>query len=944
MPVHDIRVVPKREDPVGHEVFTEMQRSIGVDGLEDVRSAKIYRVEGISEEEAEILASSLLSDPVSESFTVDEPVDLGSPLVIEVAYRPGVMNPEVGSLMKAALDLGIRPVAADSSREYAFIGVVSQAEVNAGVGRLLVNKTVQHFVTSSPTTLLHELRPGEVSIVPIINATPQELRELSKQKLFLDDAEMKVMQEHFKSLDREPTDVEVEIIAARWSEHCGHKTFNAKIIIDDVEKLPFYQRIKDEARKHFKDLVVSAFEDNSGVMRFYDGWALNGKVETHNSPSAIEPYGGAMTGTGGVFRDIMGTGQGAKVIISTDMFCFAPPDIDESLLPAGVLHPDYLQRRVVQGVSDYGNRMGVPTANGSVHFHEDFRAKPTVIVGAYGLLPESLAQKGEPQVGDIVVTIGSKTGSDGVHGATMSSGEMTEETADINAGAVQIGNPIEEKRMSDALLEARDLGLIRALTDCGAAGFSSAIGEMGENIGVTVDISLAPLKYPGLTPREIWISESQERMVAAISPENLERFIEVCRSRNVEAVALGTFDGSNTLTVNFGNQNVAELDYDFLKNGLPQRTMIGHYEPAKIKESIPVLPQNSSEWELVVKQVLSHGNVNSKEDLVRKYDTGVQGGNIVPPFGGIDESGPNDALVVRPLLGKPYGAVQSHGMNPILNRIDPYRGTMWAFAEAASNYVSVGGDINEAVVAGNYIWPFPDEESLGTLDISVDAAVKMMDLLDIPVITGKDSLSGTFRGDDVVIKIPEVHTVSIYGRIPDVEKTTTSDIKAPGRSALYLIGKQSSGMGGSTYYDVTGGTSSTIPEIDSKHLKDVLNRITKGIQNKQILACHDVSEGGLLVAVAEMCFGGGSGATLNILSQENPANFLFNETAGCFVIEVKDVDRAEEAFQGVPHRMIGFTVEEEKLDVRVNRWQSLFNLDMNALKKVWQAPVQEMYR
>ncbi len=692
----------------------------------------MYRVEGVSGAEARYLAKELLTDPVNERSTVNQPIGFETPHVVEVRYKPGVMDPTAAPVMKAAQDLGIRPAAVGSSREYAFFGDIDSDQVDGVVGRLLVNKTVEEVVTTRPTTLLFEGTVGPITIVPVRAASESELMSLSRDKLFLNAEEMGVVQSHFRKLDRDPTDAELEIIAARWSEHCGHKTFEAKVVVDGVEKEPLFTRIKNAARQHFKGLVVSAFGDNSGVMRFYDGQAICGKVETHNSPSAIEPYGGAMTGSGGVFRDIAGTGQGAKNIISTDMFCFAPPDLDESLLPPGTLHPDYLQRRVVDGVRDYGNRMGIPTANGSVHYHPDFRAKPTVIVGAYGIMPEACAEKGEPLVGDLVVIIGGRTGRDGIHGATFSSGEMTDRTASVNSSAVQIGNAIEEQRMFDALLEARDLGFIRAITDCGAAGFSSAIGEIGEHTGVTVDISHAPLKYPGLAPWEIWLSESQERMVAAISPDNIEAFLETCRKYNVEATVLGIFDGSHTLTVNYGEQTVAELDYDFLTNGLPQRTMHAHWEREEVAEVQPELPTSPEEWITRLKGVLCHGNVCSKEPIVRQYDHGVQGGNVVSPYGGVKQDGPNDALVIRPMLGKPYGVVQSHGMNPILVRHDPYQGTVWAIAEAAANYVAVGGNIAEAAAVGNYIWPFPDEEAMGSLDLSVDAAVDMMHALNCP--------------------------------------------------------------------------------------------------------------------------------------------------------------------------------------------------------------------
>lgn len=950
MSIHEIRVTPTGNDPVGQEVRAEVLRSLGMPSLDEVRTSKVYRLEGVSDHEAQVLANNLLADPVAERATVDEKINYGNynNQVVEVAYRPGVMNPEAASIMKAAQDLGIQPTAVDSSREYAFFGAVSGSQVDDIVGRLLVNEIVEHVVTKKPETLTFEGEVGPINVVPIREASETELMELSKDKLFLNTEEMKVVQEHFRKLDRDPTDCELEIIAARWSEHCGHKTFNAKVIVDGREKEPLFDRIKNAAKAHFKDLVVSAFGDNSGVMRFYDGQAICGKVETHNSPSAIEPYGGAMTGSGGVFRDIMGTGQGAKTIVSTDMFCFAEPDLDESELPLGTLHPDYLQRRVVQGVRDYGNRMGIPTANGSVHYHEDFRAKPTVIVGAYGIMPESRAEKGEPQVGDLVVIIGGRTGRDGIHGATFSSGEMTDRTASINSSAVQIGNAIEEKRMFDALLEARDLGFIQAITDCGAAGFSSAIGEMGEHIGVTVDISKAPLKYPGLAPWEIWLSESQERMVAAVSPENIDAFLEVCRKYNVEAVTLGEFDGSHTLTVNYGDQNVAELDYEFLNEGLPQRTMLAHWERKEIPEVKPEAPAMEQEWIDRLKAVLSHGNVCSKEPIVRQYDHGVQGGNVVSPFGGADQSGPNDALVIQPILDKPYGMVQSHGMNPILNRLDPYEGTVWAIAEAAANYVAAGGNIKEAAAVGNYIWPFPDEEAMGSLDRSVDAAVDMMHALSLPVISGKDSLSSTYRGKDgQVIKIPPVYTMSLFGRIPDVEKTMTTDIKKPG-STLILVGETSKGMGGSTYYDVTDGSSNNLPKVDKELLPKVLESVENAITNGTVLSCHDVSEGGVITAVAEMCFGGDVGADVWIPYDERNTKeeFLFNETAGTFIVEVDSGTDISELFKDVPCRVIGSTKTSKQIRVDQSFYggeERLFVADLDELKQAWQAPMKEIF-
>lgn len=946
MAIQEIRVGWKNpEDDVrGKSVKHEAERTLGITDLTKVETTRVYRLEGVSDDEVRKLSQTLFCEDINQKSAVNEPLASNDTShKLEVAYKPGVMNPEAASIMKSAKDLRIHPEAVDSSIEYAFYGGVSTEQVGQIVSRLLVNQTVERVVREKPETLIIKGEPGPIAIVPVRSASDEKLMNLSRDKLFLNLEEMKVIQGGARRLERDFTDAELEITAAWWSEHCGHKTFRAKVMTEEGEKPPLIERIKGTAKKYFDGEVLSAFIDNSGVMKFYDGMAICGKVETHNSPSAIEPYGGAMTGSGGVFRDPFGTGQGAKVLISTDMFCFAQPDLCEEKLPPGCLHPDYLLRRVVAGVRDYGNRMGIPTNNGSVHFHEDFRAKPTVIVGAYGIMPEERVQKGSPQVGDLVVVIGGRTGRDGIHGATFSSGEMTERTINVNSTAVQIGNPIEEKRTFDALLECRDKNLIRAITDCGAAGLSSAVGEIGKEVGVEVDISKAPLKYPGLAPWEIFLSEAQERMVSAVSPDNIEEFMAIAKKYNVEATVLGYFDGSHKLKVNYGGQKVAELNYEFLEQGLPQRVMNARWEKPVFEEPEIEMPKD---WKDTFKKVLSHGNVCSKEPIVRQYDHGVQGTNALPPFTGENHDGPNDAVVITPILGKPYGMVKSHGMNPILNRIDPYWGSIWAITEAVSNYVAVGGDYKKACLINNYIWPFPDEESMGSLDKSVDAVVDMMNTLKRPVISGKDSLSSTYRGKNgEVIKIPEVLCISVFGKIPDVSKTVSSDIKKDD-STLCLVGKMDKGMGGSVYYTVNKVLGNEVPKVALALLPKVLDTIHNSIQTGKIYACHDVSEGGVAATVSEMCFGGDCGAELT-LNPENkrPDMFLFNETAGCFVVEVENEETANELFKDVPHMVLGKTRKEKELKVN-NGERHLFNFSVDEfeeLKAAWKEPMGEIF-
>ena len=963
--IYEVKVAPKENrDPKGVDLLAEIKRTLHITAIKNIRTAKVYRLEGISQKETLQFTKTALFEPIDQIYSINKPIFKNPDYLIEVSYKPGVMNPESASIIKAANDLGIKLKAADSSTLYAFFGKISKIQVNEIIKRSLVNETVEQVVIKSPKTLIISGQTGKTRIISIRKLNGNQLMDLSEDKLFLNLDEMKVIQNYFKKINRDPTDCEIEILAQTWSEHCVHKTFKAKLVIDGKKKRPLFERIKTTAKNNPK-IIVSAFVDNSGVIDFYGGCAINGKGETHNSPSAIEPYGGAMTGSGGVFRDIAATGQGAKVIASTDIFCFAPPDLPQKELPPGCLPPDYLLRRVVAGVRDYGNRVGIPTNNGSIHFHEDFRAKPTIAVGSYGLIPKKYAKKGKPRIGDWILTIGGATGRDGIHGATFASGEMTAETGQTLGSAVQIGNAIEEKRILDCVLVLRDKNLIRAITDCGAGGYSSAIGEMGQNSGVQVNLEKVPLKYTGLSPWEIFLSESQERLVLAIDPKDLKKIQKVCKLYNVQATIIGKFDESKKLRVYYNDQKVCDMPMDFIHNGLPQRTMIGKTKKVKAKSlpagrqvKVPTAPSNLEEiWQ----KVMAHPNICSKEPIVRMYDHNVQGTTALHPFSGVHFDAPNDAVILRPILNKPYGFVTAHGLNPILNRIDAYWGSVWAIAEAVSNYVAVGGDTKNAALIDNFIWPFPDEESLADLDKSVDACVDMAKLLKMPFVSGKDSLSSTYRyPDGKILKIPPVLLISVFGKIPDVTKTASSDLKKVG-STLVLVGKQDTqNLGGSAYFDIADSLGD-IPKVDLKNLNKVVSSITAGIQNGQILSTHDISEGGLATTLAEMCFGANFGAQIDLepigtlanseqmhtpgvrkAAVAHPDFILFNETAGTFLVEVENEKVAEKLFTGAPHAIIGKTIKANQIHVSLNK-RTLCSTSVEKLKDSWQRPMKGIF-
>ncbi|MEK9147027.1 MAG: AIR synthase-related protein [Patescibacteria group bacterium] len=956
--IFEVRVAAKGEkDAKGDDLLAEIKRTLQINSVKKIRTAKIYRLEGISKTDALKFTKKVLWEPIDQKVSYTNSILRGADQIIEVAYKPGVMNPEGGSLLKSASDLGIKLAAADSSWEYAFFGKVKKSDLQKIAGRLLVNETIETIVDKSPKTLLISGSPGPVEIIPIRSMDDDNLMELSRDKLFLNLEELKVIQNYFQKIKRDPTDCEVEVLAQTWSEHCVHKTFKARVTIDGQVKKPFIERIKQTVKNNPK-LVVSAFVDNSGVIDFYDGYAINGKVETHNSPSAIEPYGGAMTGSGGVFRDVLGTGVGAKVIASTDIFCFAPPNLPAGEIPPGCLPPDYLLRRVVAGVRDYGNRVGIPTTNGSIHFHPDFRAKCTVAVGSYGIIPARLAKKGTPKIGDLIVTIGGRTGRDGIHGATFSSGEMTDRTVSVSGSAVQIGNAIEEKRIIDAILALRHQGLIRTLTDCGAGGFSSAIGEMGARVGARVYLERVPLKYTGLSPWEIFLSESQERMILAIAKKNIKKALAICKIYNAEATVIGGFDGKKHLLVTYKKTLVCDLEMKFLHEGLPQRKMVGksrarHSGLSRIQKIPPKNIDITKAW----LKVMSHGNVCSKEPIIRMYDHTVQGTSVLQPLGGAKLDGPNDGAIIRPILGKPYGLVITHGLNPALNIIDPYKGSVWAALEAVANYVAIGGDLKDAALIDNFIWPLPDEESLADLDKSVDACIDTAKALCMPFVSGKDSLSSTYRyPDGKILKIPPVLLISTFGKIPDVVKTASSDFKKVG-STIILVGKPDvKNLGGTTYFDITSSTSPNISSPNLKSAAKVLSSITSAIRTGEVLSTHDISEGGIAASLAEMCFGGDCGAKIDLSviipkrlshpeQSEGPTRpdfILFNETPATFLVEVENPQIAKILFAKVPHFILGQTTQNKFIRVHQNS-SKICELSVPELKISWQKPMKDLF-
>jgi phosphoribosylformylglycinamidine synthase len=923
-------------------------------------SARGYLLEGnLACEQAQRLVDGLLVDALVETASLTEVGSASNGTggqACTVLLKPGVMDPAAQSVLDAALDLGIRLDAVRTFRRY-FIDpdVLGRADAASTsfstLVRVLANDAIESLITIPPS-LDHLAISQEYSFrlitVPLRDMADDALVGISRTaQLSLSLPEMKAIQAYFRDLGRDPSDVELETLAQTWSEHCSHKTLKGRIDsrgrrYDNLLKETIFAATQELRRRLGPDdWCVSVFEDNAGVVRFDDRHNVCFKVETHNHPSAIEPYGGANTGLGGVIRDLLGTGLGAQPICNTDVFCFAPPGVDSADVPPGVLHPRKVISGVVAGVRDYGNRMGIPTVNGAVCFDRRYLANPLVFCGTVGVIPADRCHK-EAKAGDLIVALGGRTGRDGIHGATFSSAELTSQSEKVSGGAVQIGNAITEKKLLDVLLQARDRGLYHAVTDCGAGGFSSAIGEMGERLGATVHLERAPLKYAGLSYTEIWISEAQERMVLAVPPGNWNILKAVCESEDVEATVLGTFEATGKLRLYFQDEKVADLDMHFLHHGRPP-VVRQAMSPLRTDCSSPQVKEGIDLTHVLLR-ILSSPNVCSKEWIVRQYDHEVQGRMVIKPLVGLHDDGPGDAAVITPVLGADAGLAIGCGLNPRYGDIDPYAMAAAAVDEAARNVIAVGADPARVALLDNFCWGNTDRpEVLGSLVQAAEACRDTALAYGMPFISGKDSLNNEFHSANTHLVIPPTLLISAMGRVPDVRKCVTMDLKLPG-NLLFLIGTTREEMGGSHFHLVNGLEGSTVPRPNLEVALRIFQILHEAIRNGWVRSCHDLSEGGLAVALAEMAFAGGVGVDVTLPAADglSDATLLFSESTTRFVIEVAPEHAAavERCFAGAPLARIGQTVSKPCLRIAGHGGNGIVEASLIDLKEAWQKPLR----
>lgn len=908
----DVITAPGAFDSHGHAVAHTLAE-FGV-AVGNIQSSRIFLLDtDASAEQVRRIADQLLADPLVEKaqLVAAEPDDQGASR-IEVHLKAGVMDPVATSTEMAIKDMDIPVREVRTGRAYLVDGKVDRKQLEKIATRILANPVIEsvHLRAMIPQQFTHGQASQQTVVqVPILALNDEQLKTFSREKhLFLSLPEMKGVQDYFRKQNREPTDIELETIAQTWSEHCVHKTLKSHVEVEvqdetgkTIGKRSYDNLIKETIFKSTQELMaadktgfcLSVFKDNAGVIVFDDIDAVCFKVETHNHPSAIEPYGGSATGSGGVIRDILGTGLAAKPIANTDVFCVAYPDDWEAAeiaskgerspllnprkkLPNGVIHPRRILQQVVAGVRDYGNRMGIPTLNGGVYFDDRYLGNPLVFCGCVGLIPRNKIEK-QSLVGDAIVVMGGRTGRDGIHGATFSSAELTDTHADEFSHAVQIGNAITEKKVTDVILQARDRGLFTATTDCGAGGLSSAVGEMGEKIGAVVQLDKVPLKYAGLRYPEIWISEAQERMVMSVPQANVAELLKLAASENVEATVIGVFGAPDRqLILKYGETEVGRLGMALLHDGIPMptRKAIVVEKSAEARKASrqglstdnwrPFTAGGTPRQKLLA--ALAHPNIASKHWIIRQYDHEVQGGSVIKPLIGPHQTGPSDASVIRPKLDGYKGVAISCGMAPHIE--DPYEMAIASIDEAIRNSVAVGADPSRMAILDNFCLPSVDtEQSMGQLVRICEACYDAAKAYGIPFVSGKDSLHNQFTNQETkqVLRIPNTLLISAISIVDDVRKCVTMDAKSH-RNPVALIAARNS--------------------RDLTYLAQTHRLVAQAIREAQVISCHDVSDGGMLTAVAEMCIASGLGVTIS----EDAFDYqsAFAEKPGQYLVELSD--------------------------------------------------------
>ena len=998
MNITRVEVTPKQGASLSDVRGDVVRRQLLADhdiNVADVRSIVGFLISSsIQSTEISKRVDDLFADPIIEHSCTDQLFIKNTELfpktpdaVISVGFKAGVTdNPGA-----AALD-GFRTIFPNTDSEskistyitYIFYDLPAAVTTDS-LANILHNQLIQRAISAGKEDCQNQkwpeieytAKPKQVFENPkhiSLEIPDEDLIILSEEGLLaLNLEEMQTIQSHYRDqtvrearkavgiVQDAPTDVELECLAQTWSEHCKHKIFASKIHHSDLETGEkstidsiFKTHIMDPTHDMQKevDWLLSVFHDNSGVIAWDDDWSVCMKAETHNSPSALDPYGGAMTGIVGVNRDILGTGLGARPIANTDVFCFGPPNW-EGNLPDNLFHPSRVLRGVHAGVRVGGNESGIPTINGAIVFDDRYIGKPLVYCGTVGIMPRRLNDGREshiktPTAGDIVYMVGGRVGYDGIHGATFSSLELTEESP---SSAVQIGDPITQKKMLDMVLEARDMGLITCITDNGAGGLSSSIGEMAEYTnGCEIDLAKVPLKQQGLSAWEILVSESQERMTIAVSGEDIAAFEALAELHEVEATAVAKFTSTGNFHVKYNQDTVAFLPIEFLHDGVPQLELQSEWSPPKLTKFNP--PKDADHSSLLLK-MLARPNIASKETWVRQYDHEVIAQTVVKPFVGVKRDGPGDAGLIAPIHGSTHGLVISCGINPRYSDIDAGAMAAASIDEAVRNAVCAGVDVDKMAGLDNFCWPDPIES-----EKTPDGKFKLAQLVRanrelericrayrLPCVSGKDSMKNDYGKGENKISIPPTLLFSLFGDHPDVRYTATSDLKDDGER-LYLVGNSRDELGASEISfmlreeNESIGIGGNVPQLETpKNNLSTYRALSKSIRSGLVKTSHDCSEGGVAVAIAEMCIGGRIGAIIDVDGTGDDSLWarLWGESLGRFIVGVKPENEAEwlKSMTGNRITYLGETTQQENLIIR-DGFDDIINLKVSEMVDSWQ--------
>lgn len=954
--------------------------------IKEVSIVDVYTLDkDFSPEELEKIAEAL-SNPVTQGFAVDKPAEMPAfDFALEIGYHPGVTD-NVGHTAKEIIQdlLKIKfvdPEAVYTSQVTFIQGSLTKEEVQT-IGESMANSLIQRIYVKSAEEFAKEggmgLRvprvklPHEPCVDEVnLDVPDEDLQALGKAgvpnkdgtrrgPLALDLASVKVIKDYFAKEGRKPTDVEMESLAQTWSEHCKHTIFAASM--DEIQDgiYDYYiKRATNEIRvaRGKDDFCVSVFKDNSGGIAFDDQWLVTDKVETHNSPSALDPFGGSITGIVGVNRDTIGFGKGAKPIANRYGFCFANPKDDKPLYKGAnktqkMLSPKRIMEGVIDGVNAGGNCSGIPTPQGFMYFDPKYKGKPLVFVGTVGLIPRKVCgQNGwekKANVGDKIVVIGGRVGLDGIHGATFSSEAMDSGSPST---AVQIGDPITQKKLSDAVVkEARDQDLYTSITDNGAGGLSCSVAEMAKECGgCAVNLDDVPLKYPGLDPWQIWISESQERMTFSVPPAKLAAFVDLMERRGVEMVVIGDFNDSGRCTVTYHGQKVMDIDLDFLHNGLPSKHLDTTYTKMVYPEPEGACPNDLTE---TLHTILARPNVCSYDFISHQYDHVVQGATILGPVQGKGRVN-SRASVIAPVLSLEKGVVLSQGLYPRYSEIDTYHMAACSIDTAIRNAISVGGDLDELALLDNFCWCSSDEkERLGQLKEAARACYDYATVYKTPFVSGKDSMFNDFKGYDeegnkVKISVPPTLLISSFGVISDYRKCVTLDVKVPG-DLVYVLGETGEELGGSEYFDHLGFLGNHVPQVDAKKAFELYRTLQSAIRKGLVASAESVAMGGLGVSLARMAIAGQLGLEISLRNVPlkdvkdgliRPDHLLFSESQSRLIVTVnpKKQKAFETLFEGLSFGLVGEVREDKRFIVKGVRDNIVVNTDVGALDQAYRS-------